>query len=141
MTTTDQNDRFAVGEPAGQRCVLVVEDEALVRMVVVDLLESLGFQVEEAASAAEALEKMRRGPSRMSAAIVDLGLPDRRGDALAADMRAMDAAMAIVIASGYGEDSVDLGLRQDPQTAFLAKPYDMGQLRSSLESLGIEAEG
>ena len=40
------------------RTILLVEDEMLVRMVTVDALRDLGFRVEEAASAGEALGKV-----------------------------------------------------------------------------------
>jgi two-component SAPR family response regulator len=38
------------------------------------------------------------------AAIIDVGLPDRRGDALVAEMRAIKPSLPIVIASGYEEE-------------------------------------
>lgn len=45
-------------EDSKERSVLVVEDEALIRDLVVDVLESLGLTVLEAASADEALPKL-----------------------------------------------------------------------------------
>jgi hypothetical protein len=62
--------------------ILVVEDEALVRMVAVELLEELGFKVEEAGSAREAVDKLRAARGQVDAAIIDLGLPDSSGPAL-----------------------------------------------------------
>ena len=119
--------------------VLVVEDEALVRMVAVDLLESLGLGVVEAASANEALERMGDGGHRIVAALVDIGLPDRRGDALAGELHALDAELRIIIASGYGEDVLADSIREDPRFAFLSKPYGLEQLRDRLQVLGIPA--
>ena len=39
--------------------VLIVEDEVLIRMLAVDMLEDLGFAIDEAGTAAEALQKLK----------------------------------------------------------------------------------
>ena len=118
-------------------CVLVVEDEPLVRMVAADLLDALGFLPEEAGSATEALSKLRLAQTRIAAVIVDIGLPDRRGDDLAAELRAMDPHLPIVIASGYGDNGLKARFQGDPKIRFLPKPYDTEQLRETLAGLGL----
>ena len=120
------------------RTILLVEDETLVRMVTVDTLRDLGFRVEEAASASEALGKVGVLESPIEAAIIDLGLPDRRGDALARAIRERFARLPIVIASGYSESSLE-GLGSDELVGFLGKPYDSEQLTSVLARLGVLA--
>jgi DNA-binding NarL/FixJ family response regulator len=42
-------------------------------------------------------------------AIIDIGLPDRRGDALVAEVRAINPSLPIVIASGYVEEALREG--------------------------------
>jgi len=123
------------GEPP---CILIVEDEALVRMVIVDTLETLGFRVEEAGSATEAINKVKARDGRIAAAIVDVGLPDRKGDALAGELRAMHADLPIVIASGYGEGALKDRFGGDPRIGFLGKPYQNEQLEAALRGLGVE---
>src|SRR3546814_2078739 len=71
-------------------------------MNAVEVLKELGFRVEEAVTAVEALNKVRLADGRIDAALIDVGLPDRRGDSLAAELRAMYSQMPIVIASGHG---------------------------------------
>jgi len=118
------------------RTVLLVEDEVLVRMVTADALQDLGFRVEEAASASEALGRVGVLDGRLDAAIIDVGLPDRRGDALALEIRNRFAQLPIVIASGYS-DSFVAGLEGDALVGFLGKPYDNQQLTSVLDRLGV----
>src|SRR5687768_1437197 len=67
--------------------ILIVEDELLVRMFAVDALEDAGFQVEQAGNAAEALRCIEQLRGELHALIIDLGLPDRSGDQLAAALR------------------------------------------------------
>jgi CheY-like chemotaxis protein len=131
--------RDLLDEDAGPPCILVVEDEALVRMVAVDALEALGFRVEEAASGLEAINKTRVLSGRIDAAIIDVGLPDRKGDAVAAELRALDVNLPIVIASGYGADALQHRFEGDRLVSFLGKPYDPAQLGSTLRALGVEA--
>jgi CheY-like chemotaxis protein len=118
------------------RTILLVEDETLVRMVTVDALHDLGFRVEEAASASEALGKVGVLDGTIEAAIIDIGLPDRRGDALALEIRERFARLPIVIASGYSESSIE-GLGSDELVGFLGKPYDSKELTSVLDRLGV----
>ena len=67
--------------------VLVVEDETLIRMVAVETLADFGFSAEEAATAGSALQMMQEVPQKFGAVIIDIGLPDRSGDQLAAELR------------------------------------------------------
>ena len=124
------------GAPAP--CILVVEDEALIRMVTVDTLETLGFAVVEAASATDAVSKLRSGP-RIDAALIDMGLPDRKGDVLVGELRALDPTLRIVIASGYSPANVKKRVAEDRITRLLSKPYDGRQLEAALKSVGLDA--
>ena len=121
----------------GQPCVLVVEDEALIRMVTVDTLETLGFKTEEAGSATEAVDKLKGG-TRIDVALVDMGLPDRKGDVLVGELRALQPKLRIVIASGYSPANLKKRVAEDHLTKFLAKPYDGRQLEAVLKDLGID---
>jgi len=118
--------------------LLLVEDEALIRMVTTDALMSLGFEVEEAASAGEAMRKFREFPS-IGGAIVDLGLPDRKGDELVAELRAISADLPVVIASGYGGDTLRMRFKGQKLISFLNKPYQIDALESALRDIGVVA--
>ncbi len=117
--------------------ILVVEDDALVRMVMVETLSGFGARVEEAATATEAIAKTRLLGDRLAAAIVDLGLPYRKGDGLALELRAMQARLPIIVASGYGQGDLAARLGQDPLISFLPKPYDADQVAAHLRRLGL----
>jgi PAS domain S-box-containing protein len=119
------------------RRVLVIEDEALVRMLAVDLLNELGLEAEEAGTASEALSRLRAGPERFDAVLVDVGLPDLRGDALAREIRAFAPALPLVLASGYDIADLKALVKDDDRLGFLGKPYDIDRMRSVLSSFGI----
>ena len=128
--------RSVLDMPTRSGRILLVEDEMLIQMLAVDQLESLGFKVETAASATEALRKIKLNGD-LDAAIVDIGLPDRKGDVLIGEMRAIHPSMPIVIASGYGEMALQKRFANDKRVTFLAKPYATDQLKAALAALDI----
>jgi CheY-like chemotaxis protein len=130
--------RSVLDMPARSGRILLVEDEILIQMLAVDQLESLGFKVETAASATEAMNKIRLNGD-LEAAIVDLGLPDRKGDVLIGEMRAIFPSMPIVVASGYGEADAQKRFGTDARMTFLAKPYATDQLKAALAALNVES--
>lgn len=117
-----------------KRKALLVEDEVLVAALAVDTLEELGYHVVEAATAKAALEVARTDVATFSLAVIDIGLPDGRGDALALNLRRLRADLPIIIATGYGETTLDEGLR-DKLTVVLGKPYDISQLHAAIRSI------
>jgi CheY-like chemotaxis protein len=108
--------------------VLVVEDEALIRMTTTTLIEDLGHAVIEAADGAQALALLRDDPA-IDVLMVDLGLPDMDGRELVACARALRPQMAVIVATGSGE------LWNIEDTVPLPKPYDEAMLRAAFAAL------
>lgn len=119
--------------------ILIVEDEVLVRMFAVDSLEDAGFKVEEAANGAEALQAVTRFRSQLAAVVIDLGLPDRAGDEVAAEIRGALADIPILIASGRSERELKERFAVDRRVAIMVKPYTGPMLIDALGSLGVTA--
>ena len=121
-----------------ERRVLLVEDEALVAALAVDALEELGYQTVEAATSKAALE-IGAGGAPLAFALVDVGLPDGRGDALAVELRRLRADLPVIIATGYDEAHLDQRLRDHQRTAVLNKPYDIAQLQAAISKIAPPA--
>jgi two-component sensor histidine kinase len=120
--------------------LLLIEDDPLMRMVVAGNLEAAGFRVAEAGSGAEARETWQSG-REIDAVIIDVGLPDCRGDQLASELRAMAPRLPIVLATGYDEAVVAPGFLGSRLSRILAKPYDDVALIGALEALGVFGRG
>jgi signal transduction histidine kinase/DNA-binding NarL/FixJ family response regulator len=115
---------------ASRRKVLVVDDEALVRMATVEMVSECGLAVDEAGDGAEALKRLADDPE-IDVLLTDLGLPGMPGAELIRQARAMRPSLAIVVASGYSRDgTVDAGIPQDAE--YLSKPFDAAQLRRAI---------
>lgn len=115
--------------------VLVVEDEVLIRMLAVDMLLDLGREADEAGTAAEAIELLRAPGADYALVLLDLGLPDRRGDDLVRDIRQSHAAMPLIVASGEDKAEVSARLQQFEPIGFLGKPFDLDGLKNAIEKL------
>lgn len=120
------------------RRILMVEDEALIRMLTADMLEVLGYDVAEAGTAAEAL-RIVAADQPLCAALVDLGLPDRSGDDLIHDLRAARPGLPIIVATGRDAGALSARTRGLGALTVLEKPYDLPQLEQALATLGEAA--
>ena len=113
--------------------ILVVEDEALVRMTLVDVLEAAGFKVIEAAHADEAL-RVLSAVSGIHAVVTDIEMPrgSINGFELARRVRSDRQDIGILIASGRAAPTAgDL-----PEGAlFLGKPVHPETLVRLLKTL------
>lgn len=117
--------------------VLVVEDETLIQMLAKEYLEDCGMKVDTAGSASEALNKLRLVPGGVDALVVDMGLPDRNGDALVQEVRAMYPTLPIVIASGQSRQEMQQLFENVSSIAFVSKPYTSDDLKSAVRAVGI----
>jgi CheY-like chemotaxis protein len=105
-------------EPKGPPRILLVEDEVLVRMVATDQLEDLGYRVDTAGSATEAMNKLKLMEGDIALAIVDIGLPDIKGDVLVGELRLRHPDLPIIVASGYDDPALLKRFANDARVSF-----------------------
>jgi CheY-like chemotaxis protein len=112
--------------------VLVVEDEALLREMIAFEFELSGFEVIDAGSAEEALQRLRDIPA-LDLLFTDIRLPGMDGWSLATEVRALYADAPVIYASGNAE-------RQEllPRSEFIQKPYRPDQIFAVAAGLGVD---
>ena len=118
--------------------LLLIEDDDMLARGVCAALEQSGYAVDIAATADAALRLARA--SSYSAAILDLGLPDRDGLALLQDMRRDGVPFPILILSA--RDGLNDRIRGLDTGAddYLVKPFALGELEARLRALLRRAE-
>ena len=89
-------------------------------------------------SATEALNKLRLIPGGVDAVVIDLGLPDRRGDILLREVRGLFPTLPVVLASGSQQDEVLKLAEGQSRLAVISKPYTAHTLARALRSLGLQ---
>jgi len=112
--------------------VLLVEDQHDVRETSRQLLELLGCEVQDVATAEAAQAALQR--AAFDVLLTDITLPGRSGLELARDAGALRPRMKIVIASGYGSGAGAAAL-QGVRTWSLPKPYGLAELQALLDEL------
>ena len=112
--------------------VLVVEDEFLVRDMIVHEMMHAGFEVLEAASAEDALT-LSSAIDRLDLLFTDIRLPGMNGWQLAEQIRVRYAEVPVIYASGYAERVTLL-----PRSRFLQKPYMPSQVFKAAADFGIK---
>lgn len=123
-------------DAAAPTAILLVEDEFLVRLFAIDALEDAGFRVLQAETAAQALQALRETPD-IAAAVIDMGLPDRPGDQVAAEARALRVDLPIVIASGRSGRELRERFANQARVSVLVKPYTAQLLLEALAGVGV----
>ncbi|WP_460419252.1 response regulator [Pseudomonas sp. microsymbiont 2] len=107
--------------------LLVVEDDDIVRMLIVEVLDELGYTALEADSASAALKILEDPDQPLALLMTDVGLPDMRGEALAARAREVRPTLPVLFASGYAENfEVPEGMH------LIGKPFSIEQLRKKV---------
>ncbi|MCU1751250.1 response regulator [Pseudomonas sp. 6D_7.1_Bac1] len=110
--------------------ILVVEDDTVVRMLIVDVLEELAFKVLEADSGKAALALIEDSAQTIDLLMTDVGLPGMDGRELATQARVLRPTLPILFASGYAE-SIEVPERM----SVIGKPFSIEQLRDKVLSM------
>lgn len=127
--------RDVIDRPVGT--VLLVDGEPTVRTLIREALSSGGFRVEVAATAGEALGKVRAAQGRYDGVILDDDLAERPGDVLFRELRALYSDLPVVIASTHRAVELDETFTADRCLATISKPYTAAALQETLHLLGV----
>jgi CheY-like chemotaxis protein len=111
--------------------ILLVEDSDEVRCITVEYLQELGHQVVAVPSAEKAITHLKQ--EVFDGVMTDIRLPGMSGLELARALVKNYPKLPVVIASGYGGQSVELLMGEKLPTVFvLPKPYDLPALEQTL---------
>ena len=131
--------RSVTGYLGARRTLLVVDDQPVQRQMLAGMLAPLGFDVQEAASGTECLERLRER-AKPAAILLDLTMDDMDGWQTAASVRAMGlGTLPIIIVSANIFENQSDRLSDAGCQAFVSKPIIESELISTLERhLGLE---
>jgi PAS domain S-box-containing protein len=131
--------RPAAGDIGGAGVVLVVEDEPVVRDLVVNALRELGYTPLEASDGSAGVEVMGQS-DHIDLLITDVGLPGLNGRQVADWGRQMHPAMKVLFMTGYAENAAMAPGMLEPGMALITKPFALEVLAARVrELLGAEA--
>ncbi len=126
------------GRPAAAdhgETVLVVDDEATVRMLVTEVLEELGFAAIEAADGPSGL-KILQSEARIDLLISDVGMPGgMNGRQMADAARVGRPGLKVLFITGYAENAVVGNGQLEPGMHVMTKPFAMDTLASRIKAI------
>jgi PAS domain S-box-containing protein len=129
------------GIPASDRgeVVLVVEDEPVVRGLIVGELGELGYDVIEAGDGAAGLAILQSARA-IDLVVTDIGMPGLNGRQMADAARTLRPRLPVLFMTGYAENAAQASGFLEPGMAMVTKPFSMetltGRIRAMMEEWG-----
>jgi signal transduction histidine kinase/CheY-like chemotaxis protein len=125
---------------AGQRgCVLVVDDEVMVRELAGEVLERAGHRVLLAADGIDGMRVFEAHEREVDLVILDRTMPGRDGLELLADIRQRRPELPAIISSGYADSTGSQKLSTLGIDGILQKPWSPSELVHLVGELGLPA--
>jgi hypothetical protein len=128
-STAGNAERATTGET-----VLVVEDEAVVRAVILEMLGEQGYQTLEAVDGPSGL-RILRSERRIDLLVTDVGLPGMNGRQLADQAREMRTDLKVLFITGYAESVAMADGFLQPGMEMITKPFDLGNLSRRVRAM------
>ena len=119
--------------------ILTVDDDPDHGMILTDLLEREGYQVEIAQTGTEALHRVKS--HHFDAIILDVGLPDRDGIMVLQDIVECDEKVPVILVTAFDSLERTVGpLDLQEAFAYLTKPYNREELKATIRrAIGVKS--
>ncbi|MFG1428952.1 GAF domain-containing hybrid sensor histidine kinase/response regulator [Roseixanthobacter glucoisosaccharinicivorans] len=125
--------------PEPDETVLVVEDEPVVRGLIVEVLHELGYHALEAGDGPEGL-KILQSDARIDLLVTDIGLPGLNGRQIADAARVMRPDLRVLFMTGYAENAAMANGFLEPGMEMITKPFPLDALALRLREMMERAE-
>ncbi len=111
---------------------LVVDDEADLRDLIIEFLQSIGFESEEASSAEEAFQIWCNSSEKFSLLIVDLIMPGKGGGWLIEKVLQDKSPPTVIVMTGYPGEAHTILKKMASQVTILKKPFTLESLKETI---------
>lgn len=136
ITTGSAADQQALSSSSmrvpSSKSVLVIDDDPMVRRVLLDMLARLGHMAIEASGMDPAMDLLLRDPSRFEVLLVDVFMPERSGFELVEALRKAGFDVPVILCTGFSSAEVQSRARSLTGTTVLGKPFDVQGLSDAI---------
>jgi PAS domain S-box-containing protein len=115
--------------------ILVVDDEAIIRDLLNDVLIDQNYDVILAKDGFEGLELYKKNKKSIDLIILDIIMPGMSGKEVFDKIREIDKEAKIIITSGYSKQKVTESLMSSGANGFLPKPFNIDKLLGLIKAL------
>lgn len=115
--------------------LLVIDDEAVVREAVEDILESIDISVIAAANGREGVALFQSHHDQIDGILLDMKMPGLSGSETLRQLRQINPHVPVILSSGYSEEDTKKAIADQEPACFLPKPYNFEDLIKAVENL------
>jgi DNA-binding response OmpR family regulator len=119
----------------GHHTILIVEDERLMLLLLEKFFSQHGYHVLVAADGEQAIEVYRCYKRRIDAVLLDVRVPKITGGEVFRRIKEENAAVKVVIASGFLEANIKNQIAFAGVKRFVSKPYILDEVLETVRSL------
>jgi len=135
METAEISETDHAADRGDGETVVVIDDEPMVRMILVTVLEEAGYRVIECSDGASGL-KVLSSDVQVDLLITDVGLPGGLNGRQVADAaRATRPHLKVLFVTGYAENAVVGNGHLEPGMEVLTKPFTMAALATKVSEI------
>ena len=114
--------------------ILIADDDAACLVVLVKMIEILGYNVVAVRNGKEAIEAYSSMKNKIDLVILDMKMPFN-GEKANTKLRKIDKNARILLISGYTEDFKLRALLNQGYSGFVEKPFNMNSLKTNISTL------
>jgi len=120
---------------AGSETVLLVDDEAMIIDVSVQMLKKMGYEVLTAQNGREAIDTFKRNSDKVAIVILDLIMPSMGGGEVYERLKEIDSNVKVLLSSGYSIDGQAAEILNRGCDGFIQKPFNLNELSHKLRDI------
>jgi two-component system cell cycle sensor histidine kinase/response regulator CckA len=122
-------------EDVGTAKILLIDDDKPIRDLVIEFLETLGYQVHAEADGNSGLNYFRENHSEINLVIMDMIMPEMGGVELFSEIKEIQPDIRILLSSGYGSQKGSILNLIQQGTPFLQKPISLKELSDAVAKI------
>ncbi len=135
----DEMDRYRWDNAAEAKTILLVDDEDMIWDVLMDMLQTLGYQVILAGDGKEAVEIYGANPGKIDLVILDMLMPNMGGRETFFILKELDPKVRVLASSGYVSEDAIQDIMDSGAAGFLRKPYRLADLARKIREIFAKA--
>lgn len=124
----------------GSGTVLLVDDDAIIIDVGVDVLGLLGYQVMTAGSGEEAISLYEKNKDRIDIVLLDMIMPGMGGGEIFDRLKEINPDVRVLLLSGYSIDGLATKILNRGCKGFLQKPFKIADLSKKISEISCESK-
>ncbi len=119
----------------GSGCILVVDDEELIRIMAKNILEYLGYEVLFAENGQEAIEVFKTNKDKIDIVLMDMVMPIMNGKESFFKLKQLDPEVKVILCSGFSQEKDITEMKNSGLKGFLKKPYHTLDISKHLDKI------